>query len=295
MSRRVPLPRRWTQLSLRVAGVGLLVAAGAIHLDLYLTGYRSIPTIGWMFLLQVITAFLLALTFAISGSWAVAAMGAGFAASTLIGYLLSVWVGLFGFKEVRTTAGIVAAVIEVATVAVLALYAVIDLNPLVSASADPARRRVAGIRIGARSGAMVVAGASLACLAVFGMAAAIAIGPPSVSPGGTTELLSAQLKGVTLLTDAKGFTLYWFALDSPTQSRCVGDCEAYWPPVTGSPAAGSGVAGTLGTIDRGAGVLQATFDGHPLYRYVGDTAQGQANGNGLNLNGGIWHEVTVTR
>jgi hypothetical protein len=38
---------------LRVAGAGLLIAAGAIHLDLYLTGYRTIPTIGWLFLLQV--------------------------------------------------------------------------------------------------------------------------------------------------------------------------------------------------------------------------------------------------
>ena len=36
---------------------GLLMAAGAIHLDLYLTGYRSIPVIGWLFLLQVIAAF----------------------------------------------------------------------------------------------------------------------------------------------------------------------------------------------------------------------------------------------
>jgi 5-methylthioadenosine/S-adenosylhomocysteine deaminase len=42
---------------LRVAGAGLLIAAGAIHLDLYLTGYRTIPVIGWLFLLQVIAAF----------------------------------------------------------------------------------------------------------------------------------------------------------------------------------------------------------------------------------------------
>ena len=44
-------------LALRVIGAGLLFATGAIHLDLYLTGYRTIPTIGWLFLLQVITAF----------------------------------------------------------------------------------------------------------------------------------------------------------------------------------------------------------------------------------------------
>src|ERR1700746_467055 len=47
----------WPVLILRVAGSGLLIAAAAIHLDLYLTGYRTIPVIGWLFLLQVIAAF----------------------------------------------------------------------------------------------------------------------------------------------------------------------------------------------------------------------------------------------
>ena len=47
----------WATVILRVAGSGLLIATAAIHLDLYLTGYRTIPTIGWLFLLQVIAAF----------------------------------------------------------------------------------------------------------------------------------------------------------------------------------------------------------------------------------------------
>jgi hypothetical protein len=51
----------WPTVILRVAGSGLLIATAAIHLDLYLTGYRTIPTIGWLFLLQVIAAFGLAL------------------------------------------------------------------------------------------------------------------------------------------------------------------------------------------------------------------------------------------
>ena len=49
----------WQWLVLRVVGAGLLVATAAIDLDLYLTGYRTIPTIGWLFLLQVISAFIL--------------------------------------------------------------------------------------------------------------------------------------------------------------------------------------------------------------------------------------------
>ncbi len=55
-----PAPR-WPAVILRVVGSGLLIAAAAIHLDLYLTGYRTIPTIGWLFLLQVIAALGLAL------------------------------------------------------------------------------------------------------------------------------------------------------------------------------------------------------------------------------------------
>jgi predicted lipoprotein with Yx(FWY)xxD motif len=47
-------------------------------------------------------------------------------------------------------------------------------------------------------------------------------------------------------------------------------------------------------LTRSDGSVQATYDGHPLYTYVGDGAHGQANGNGLNLNGGLWHEVTAS-
>src|SRR3984893_14343809 len=130
----------WQRLGLRVAGAGLLAVTGAIHLDLYLTGYRSIPVIGWLFLLQVIAAFALAAAVLVSGSRLAAAAGAGFALSTLGGYLLSVWIGLFGFKEVRTTAGIVAGVIEAAAFAALGLAAVLP-GPA-SAGAGTGGRRV---------------------------------------------------------------------------------------------------------------------------------------------------------
>jgi hypothetical protein len=122
----------------RVTGAGLLVASAAIHLDLYLTGYRSIPVIGWLFLLQVIAGFVLALAVLAVKRWWSAAAGACFATATLGGYLLSIWTGLFGFREIQTTAGIVAGVIEVAAFGVLR-----DLRGL------PApRRRQAGGRIG---------------------------------------------------------------------------------------------------------------------------------------------------
>jgi plastocyanin len=107
-------------------GCSLLFASGAIHLDLYLTGYRLIPRIGVLFLLQAASAFLLALTVLVLASLGhrvrlrgieAETLGAGaaalFAVATLGGYLLSLWVGLFGFREVRTTAGMTAAAIEI--------------------------------------------------------------------------------------------------------------------------------------------------------------------------------------
>jgi predicted lipoprotein with Yx(FWY)xxD motif len=115
------------------------------------------------------------------------------------------------------------------------------------------------------------------------------------SPAAATagSLKTATIGGATVLTSANGFTLYSFAPDTPTKSNCNGACAQNWPPVKGSATA-SGVTGTFGTIKRSDGSSQATFDGHPLYTFVGDTAPGQAKGNGLNAAGGLWHEITTS-
>ena len=108
-------------------------------------------------------------------------------------------------------------------------------------------------------------------------------------------LKTAKIGGTTVLTDSKGFTLYWFVPDTSTTSKCTSsECVKFWPPVVGPVTAGSGVTGTLGTISRPDGSTQATWNGHPLYTFKGDTAPGQTNGNGQNVNGGVWHEVTLS-
>src|ERR1035441_9311127 len=98
----------------------------------------------------------------------------------------------------------------------------------------------------------------------------------------------------SVLTSASGLTLYWFAPDTATTSACNGSCAAYWPPVISKMTAASGVSlpGKFGTIKRSDGQLQATYAGHPLYTYKGDTAAGQTHGNGLNASGGLWWAVT---
>jgi predicted lipoprotein with Yx(FWY)xxD motif len=295
MNRTHRTQRSWQLLWLRLVGAGLLVATGAIHLDLYLTGYRTIPVIGWLFLLQVIAAFFLAAAVGLIGSRLAAAAGALFALATLGGYLLSIWFGLFNFREIRTTAGIVAGVIEVAAFAVLAALA---LSPI----PQHAQRGPVIVRLRADLPAVlaVIAGVSVVSLALLGTALAGANTAPSAPAASSGQPSSAQalktttIKGVAVVTNAKGFTLYWFAPDTPTKSVCNGSCAAYWPPVLGAQKAGPGVTGTLGTIKRADGSTQATYDGHPLYTYIGDSGPGQANGNNINLNGGFWYEVKVS-
>ena len=103
-----------------------------------------------------------------------------------------------------------------------------------------------------------------------------------------------DISGTAIVTDAQGLTLYWFAPDTATKSNCNGSCAQIWPPVKGPATAGTGVTGKLSTITRSDGSAQATYLGHPLYTYTADTAPGQANGNGINAYGGLWHEVTVS-
>jgi predicted lipoprotein with Yx(FWY)xxD motif len=116
----------------------------------------------------------------------------------------------------------------------------------------------------------------------------------SAPAAGGSALKTTTIGGVAVLTNAQGFTLYWFAPDTSTTSNCNGSCATFWPPVKGPATAGAGVTGTLATITRADGSTQATYDGHPLYTYKGDTAPGQDKGNGLNISGGLWHDVTAT-
>jgi len=290
----------WRRGVLLVAGSGLLFATGAMHLDLYLTGYRTIPTIGWLFLLQIIAAFGLALVILVLGllrapvSRLAALAGGLFALSVLGGYILSVWIGLFGFKEVRTTAGIVAGIIEVAAFAALTAFALLpdQARDGAQAPASPFAQLPASA---VKAAGLAAAGLAVVALVLFGVSVAGAGGgasPAAASGGG--GLKTTTIGGATVLTNAKGRTLYWFAPDTPTTSKCYGSCAQYWPPVIGTAAEGSGIAGKFSTIKRTDGTSQITYNRHPLYTYIADSGPGQAHGNNINLNGGVWHEMTVS-
>jgi predicted lipoprotein with Yx(FWY)xxD motif len=251
---------------------------------LYVTGYNSIPTIGPLFLLQIIAAFLLAVVIPLTGHRLAYAAGAGFGLATLGGYLLTLKVGLFGFTEVRTTAGIISAIIDVAIFAVLAAGMISGLG--LGRRLLPAVGAVSAIAL-ALTIAFVASPTTPAPVATGG-------GGDGGGGGGAQTLDARTIGGKALLTDAKGLTLYTFAPDKVNKSVCYGDCASYWPPVPGNMSAGPGVTGKIGTITRTDGTTQATYDGHPLYTYIGDHGPGTAAGNNINLNGGLWLDVPVS-
>ncbi|GIF51451.1 hypothetical protein Afe04nite_59900 [Asanoa ferruginea] len=96
------------------------------------------------------------------------------------------------------------------------------------------------------------------------------------------------------LTDQQGNTLYLFVADKTNQSTCNDACAAQWPPLTtgGAVVAGSGVdAAKLATSNRQDNTKQATYNNHPLYKFIADTAPGQTNGQGVNAFGALWWTV----
>ena len=97
------------------------------------------------------------------------------------------------------------------------------------------------------------------------------------------------------LVNGDGMSLYAFSLDTGGTSACTGDCAAEWVPLAsqGAPVAGEGVDATLlGTITRDDGTMQVTYNGHPLYTFVNDTAPGDATGQGMDDFDGIWNLVS---
>jgi predicted lipoprotein with Yx(FWY)xxD motif len=105
--------------------------------------------------------------------------------------------------------------------------------------------------------------------------------------GGTPVDVQHVSLGSVLVAGSGHRTVYMF-----TAGKCTGACAATWPPVTGTPKAGSGVAsGKLGTTQQN-GVHQITYAGHALFYYSGDSASGQTNGEGISSFGGSWYAVS---
>jgi predicted lipoprotein with Yx(FWY)xxD motif len=99
----------------------------------------------------------------------------------------------------------------------------------------------------------------------------------------------------TYLVDARGRTLYLFEKDTGRRSRCSGACAQNWPPLITREkpeAQGGAKASLLSTRRRANGSRQVLYNGHPLYRYTGDTAAGETNGQGVSAFGARWYVLS---
>jgi predicted lipoprotein with Yx(FWY)xxD motif len=136
---------------------------------------------------------------------------------------------------------------------------------------------------------IVIAGIAVIVFAVGGGSAKT---PQSrtVPPGSAISIRSTSL-GKTLV-DANGRTLYLFEGDTRNLSRLSSAGLSVWPRfiATGPVKAVNGAqASKLGTISSPSGVRQVTYNGHPLYYYVGDSKPGSTRGQRLNEFGALWY------
>jgi len=143
---------------------------------------------------------------------------------------------------------------------------------------------------------LFLAVAAAALLAV-GVATA-ASSRTTVSKGMTVKIGTRNVKGLgTILVNASGRTLYMFVPDKQKKVTCLKACAALWPPVklaAGAKAAGSGgvKASLLGSDPNPGGGKVVTYDKWPLYTYVPDTKPGEATGQGINSDGGLWYVLS---
>jgi predicted lipoprotein with Yx(FWY)xxD motif len=114
---------------------------------------------------------------------------------------------------------------------------------------------------------------------------------PASSAASSTVITTKTSSGGSFLTNGAGRAIYLFMADSTGKSTCDGACASAWPPVlaSGQPtAAGGAQVNDLSTITRSDGTKQVTYDGHPLYYFVGDTGPGTDKGQGIDGFGAKW-------
>ena len=143
--------------------------------------------------------------------------------------------------------------------------------------------------------------------AAYGASPSAPASSPASGKGGGAAMSAPMIPASAMLTvektkngyvlaTAAGRAVYWYGKDvqGSGKSACTGGCLSAWPAVAGKPFVAKGVklVSALGSITRAPGVIQATYNGYPLYTYAADTAGGQASGDG---EGGVWHVITGTK
>ena len=110
---------------------------------------------------------------------------------------------------------------------------------------------------------------------------------------GTTVMIVMHSNLGWVMAKANGLVVYTFGKDSKgAPPTCTGSCAAVWAPVTGVPKAGPAdtFPGTFGVVTGAGGKKVITYDGYPLYTFVGAPPL-STKGNGLE---GAWHVIMLS-
>ncbi|HEU0041801.1 MAG TPA: hypothetical protein VFQ15_05565 [Jiangellaceae bacterium] len=303
----------------RRLGAGALLVVGGVHLDQYLGGYSEIDTIGALFMLNVVSATVLAIGLLVPlerlvhrwGSAIVALCalgGVAVAGSSFAMLMIAERRPLFGFMEPGFDPGAIALsrISEVMTVVLLGTFLLgraargRSRTPSPSDDSTGTRSPVGrDDRVTMRLAmAPVLAVAALALAACGGGGTDNSTTAPAAGAEGATVAV-ADVAGQSVLVDASSDPLYTSEQESDGEPLCTSDgCLAFWEPLTavGDMPTGEVAGGTIGEVTRPDGSVQVTFDGRPLYTFTQDEP-GQVNGDGLSdtFDGQTltWHVVTV--
>ena len=133
---------------------------------------------------------------------------------------------------------------------------------------------------------------------LIGVVALVAAATATATTNGSVTISTGKVRGLgTVLVDSKGRTLYMFVPDKQKRVTCVKSCAAAWPPVKVAKGqkivAAKGVKqALLGSDPNPSGGRVVTYAKWPLYTWVGDQKPGQATGQALDVNGGLWYVLT---
>jgi predicted lipoprotein with Yx(FWY)xxD motif len=127
------------------------------------------------------------------------------------------------------------------------------------------------------------------------IAAAAALAPAGAAAARTKRVVAEQPNetlGLTVLTNLMGRTLYSLSVERHGRFVCTGSCLKVWHPLIVPAGVRPKGPVRLGTVRRPEGRIQVTYKGRPLYRFSGDSKQGEANGEGFK-DVGTWHAAST--
>jgi predicted lipoprotein with Yx(FWY)xxD motif len=177
----------------------------------------------------------------------------------------------------------------------------ITVRPHCAASA----RGLLGIGLIFGAAVTVAACGASATTSSSGSSPSAAAGSASNAGASTSSAVTVSAKSVsgfgTVLVNQKGQTLYMLTSEKGGKITCTASngCLRAWPEInlasgTTAAKAGSGVqASLLGTVKGGAGKTEVTYNGWPLYTFIGDSSAGTAKGQGISNFGGTWYVLNT--